>query len=303
MIVGIIVLIYFSGNIINPLNHSTNRLEHVTQTVNFSSNQLLTSAQSYLKVAPAAIEEISNTLQESTSMLAQNNVNTTQATLLSQQAKESADKGNIEMQRMMDSIQEIKKSSGQIAKIIKVIDDIAFQTNILALNAAIEAARAGESGAGFAVVAEEVRNLAGRCAGAVKDTTSIIESNIDLSDKGVSVAERVREALADITSQAEKVNQLMAEISASSQEQVQGVEQVNKAIIQMASVTQQNASSAEEVASASSELSAQADSIKKVFQELSQIVNSTEGSMTESTGVHHLRLNSSQSVKAIETSR
>jgi methyl-accepting chemotaxis protein len=173
----------------------------------------------------------------------------------------------------MSSMTEIKKSSDQIAKIIKVIDDIAFQTNILALNAAIEAARAGEAGMGFAVVAEEVRNLAQRSAKAAKDTTAIIESNIELSTKGVSVAERVGESLNEISSAAIKANELMNEIATSSAEQAQGVEQVNKAISQIESVTQQNAASAEESASASEELNAQAESMQKIVRELSELVN------------------------------
>jgi methyl-accepting chemotaxis protein len=214
-------------------------------------------------------------------MLQQNTVNTNQAARLSEQAKESANKGNAEMQEMMNSIQEIKKSSDQIAKIIKVIDDIAFQTNILALNAAIEAARAGEAGMGFAVVAEEVRNLAQRSATAAKDTTAIIESNIELSTKGVCVAERVREALTDITTQAKKVNELMNEISAASQEQTQGIDQVNKAMIQVETVTQQNAANAEESASASEELNAQADSMRIIVRELSEIVNGAEIRLTD----------------------
>ena len=180
------------------------------------------------------------------------------------------------MQEMMNSMTQIKKSSDQIAKIIKVIDDIAFQTNILALNAAIEAARAGEAGMGFAVVAEEVRNLAQRSAQAAKDTTAMIEANIELSSKGFSVAEKVGDALHEIVTQAKKVSELMDEISAASQEQFLGVEQVGKALGQMESVTQQNASNAEESASAAEELTAQSDSLKLIVRELMQLVNGLE---------------------------
>jgi methyl-accepting chemotaxis protein len=197
-------------------------------------------------------------------MFQQSNANTSQAAQLSGQAKDSANKGNKEMQEMMTSMVEIKNSSDQIAKIIKVIDDIAFQTNILALNAAIEAARAGEAGMGFAVVAEEVRNLAQRSAQAAKDTTAIIESNIELSGNGVSVVGRVRNALAEITLQANKVNELMNELLAASQEQSQGVEQVSKAMIQMETVTQLNAASAEETASASEEVNCPSRKYEKI---------------------------------------
>jgi methyl-accepting chemotaxis protein len=263
-------------SITRPMNSIATRIGESAGQLAAASNQLSASAGQLSQGSAeqaSAIEETSSTLQESASMMAQNNNNTKQAALLSIQAEESANKGTDEMQHMMESIQEIKKSSDQIAKIIKVIDDIAFQTNILALNAAIEAARAGEAGMGFAVVAEEVRNLAGRSAQAAKDTTAIIETNIELSSTGVAVAERVREALNEITVQSKKVSQLMDEIAAASQEQVQGIEQVNKAIGQVETVTQQNAANAEESASAAEELNAQAESMKQIVTELSELVN------------------------------
>jgi methyl-accepting chemotaxis protein len=262
-------------NITGPVNRTTQGLTESSKQVAAVSSQLATSAQQLSAGSTeqaAAIEETSSTLEESASMLQQNTASTKQATQISQQAKDSADKGNNEMQEMMASIREIKKSSNQIAKIIKIIDDIAFQTNILALNAAVEAARAGEAGMGFAVVAEEVRNLAQRSAQAAKDTATIIETNIELSGQGVAVADRVREALNEITIQAKKVNELMAEIAAGSQEQTQGINQVSKAINQMETVTQQNAASAEENAITSQELMEQANNMKKMLQDISRIV-------------------------------
>jgi methyl-accepting chemotaxis protein len=273
---SILAAFAFSNNIAGMISKAVYQLTDGAQQVAVASSQLSSSAQQLSQGSAeqaSAIEETSSTLQETASMLQQNTVNTQQAAQLAEQAKDSAYKGDNEMNEMMNSIQEIKKSSDQIAKIIKVIDDIAFQTNILALNAAIEAARAGEAGAGFAVVAEEVRNLAGRSAQAAKDTAAIIESNIELSGKGVSVAEKVREALTEITVQAKKVNELMAEISAASQEQAQGVSQVTKAMTQMETVTQRNAVNAEESASISEELSSQAESMKRTIQKVSQIIN------------------------------
>ncbi len=271
-----LVVLWITNSIANPLKRIIGSLDQGAAQVSSASGQLSATAQQLSQGSAeqaAAIEETSSTLQEATSMLQQSTANTRQATQLSEQAKESADKGNLEMREMMSSMGEIKRSSDQIAKIIKVIDDIAFQTNILALNAAIEAARAGEAGMGFAVVAEEVRNLAQRSAQAAKDTTAIIASNISLSDKGVAAAEKVSQALTEITHQAKRVNELMAEISAASQEQYQGVEQATKAIDQIEIITQQNSANSEETASAAEELNSQAENLKKIVAELFRLVN------------------------------
>ncbi|HBE76547.1 MAG TPA: hypothetical protein DDW65_02010 [Firmicutes bacterium] len=280
-----LVVLTATNSIANPLTYIISSLNNGAAQISVASGQLSSSAQQLSQGSveqASAIEETSSTLQESTSMLQQNTANTKQAAQLSQLATESSDKGRTEMQEMMDSIQEINKSSDQIGKIVKVIDEIAFQTNILALNAAIEAARAGESGMGFAVVAEEVRNLAGRCAAAAKETTDMIASNIELSGKGVAVAEKVRRSLSEITDNTKKVNELLAEISAASQEQVQGAEQVNRAIQQIESVTQQNAASAEESASSAEELSAQAVNMNQIVGELSKLVNGCEKRINKS---------------------
>jgi methyl-accepting chemotaxis protein len=292
---GILAAWFIARSITKPINKIVNGLNESAQQVVAASNQLSASAQQLSQGSAeqaSSLEETSSTMQESASMLQQNTANTSQAAGLSKQATQSAGKGGTEMQEVMRSMQEIKKSSDQIAKIIKVIDDIAFQTNILALNAAIEAARAGEAGMGFAVVADEVRNLAQRSAQAAKDTTAIIETNIELSGKGMAVAERAREALNEINTQANKVNELMEEIAAAGQEQTQGVEQVNKALIQVETVTQQNAASAEESASAAEELNAQADSLRQIVLELWRLVHgkakaSQVGLKSDNHGINH----------------
>lgn len=276
LVVALILGFILIRNISTSLKNAIKNLTESTQQIVAASNQLASSSQQLSEGSAeqaSAIEETSSTLEESASMMQQNSANTKQAAQLSEQAKTAAVKGDLEMEEMLGSINEIKKSSDQIAKIIKVIDDIAFQTNILALNAAVEAARAGEAGLGFAVVAEEVRNLAQRSAQAAKDTSAIIEANIDLSMKGVAVTEKVGEALKEITQQAKKVSELMDEIAAASQEQSQGIGQVTKAIVQMESVTQQNAASAEENASASEELSAQAQNFRQIVKQLLILVN------------------------------
>ena len=280
ILIGIGISWYYKNSIIKPVGDVTKSLFQISQQITGASNQLSASAGE-LSLGSAeqasAIEETSSTLQETGVMLQQNTSNTAHAAQLSEQAEESANRGDLEMQEMMNSMQEIKKSSDRIAKIIKVIDDIAFQTNILALNAAIEAARAGEAGMGFGVVAEEVRNLAQRSAQAARDTASIIETNIELSGKGVAMAERVRGVLTDITTQAKKVNELMAEISAASREQALGVEQVNKAMNQIEAVTQQSVANAEESAAAAEQLNAQADSMKRIVNELAELMNGETG--------------------------
>lgn len=162
---------------------------------------------------------------------------------------------------MSSAVGQIKQSSSEISKIIKVIDEIAFQTNLLALNAAVEAARAGEAGKGFAVVAEEVRNLAQRSAEAAKSTSAMIEESVQRSENGVSIAGRVGKALEEITGATNKVNALLAEIASSSGEQAAGIGQVNQGVGQLDQVTQQNAGNSEELASSAEELSSQVASL------------------------------------------
>jgi methyl-accepting chemotaxis protein len=284
MVVGLIVAVGLGSflawvivaGITKPINKIVDGLNESSSQVASASGQLSTSSQELAEGSAeqaSSLEETSSTLEESASMVRQNTENTKQAALLAKQTKDSADKGNKEMQNMMKSMQELKKSSDEIAKIIKVIDEIAFQTNILALNAAVEAARAGEAGQGFAVVAEEVRNLAQRSAQAAKDTASIIESNIHLSEQGVTVSKDVNESLVEINTQAQKVSDLLDEVAAASTEQAQGIAQINKAISQMEQVVQANAATAEESAAASQQMSAQAETMNEIVNSLVALVN------------------------------
>ncbi|WP_334319470.1 methyl-accepting chemotaxis protein, partial [Termitidicoccus mucosus] len=177
------------------------------------------------------------------------------------------------MAAMTAAMKEIEASSAGVAKIIKTIDEIAFQTNILALNAAVEAARAGEAGAGFAVVAEEVRNLAQRSAQSAQETAVNIDTAVSKTRHGVELSEKVAESLEQIVGKIRQVDELAAEVATASREQAQGIEQANTAVSQMDKVTQSNAASAEESASASEELNAQADQLKSAAQALLQIIN------------------------------
>jgi methyl-accepting chemotaxis protein len=176
------------------------------------------------------------------------------------------------MQAMNTAMEAIKVSSDDIAKIIKTIDEIAFQTNILALNAAVEAARAGEAGMGFAVVADEVRNLAQRSAQAAKETAGKIEGAIAKTGQGVDISSKVAKTLNEIVTKARQVDELVAEVASASREQTQGITQINTAVGQMDKVTQSNAANAEESAAAAEELNAQASVMKESVTELLKLV-------------------------------
>lgn len=199
---------------------------------------------------------------------------------LAKQARTAADKGVGHMQAMNKAMEGIKASGDDIAKIIKTIDEIAFQTNILALNAAVEAARAGEAGMGFAVVADEVRNLAQRSAQAAKETATKIEGAIIKSTQGVEISGDVAQTLNEIVIKARQVDELAAEVAGASREQTQGITQINAAVSEMDKVTQSNAAGAEESSAAAEELNAQADTLKHSVMELLRLVG---GSRRETT--------------------
>ncbi|MFO0630951.1 MAG: methyl-accepting chemotaxis protein [Polyangiales bacterium] len=187
-------------------------------------------------------------------------------------ARAAANIGRDQVAELIRAMQEIKGSSDEIGKIIKVIDEIAFQTNILALNAAVEAARAGEAGMGFAVVADEVRNLAQRSAQAARDTASLIEQSIRRSVAGVDITARVKHSFEEIASRVGRADELTGEISTASDEQARGVEQSNQAVSQVDRIVQQNAAMAEEVATASQDLAARADDIEALASVFRTIV-------------------------------
>ena len=207
-------------------------------------------------------------------MTNRNAENANKASELAKQARNAADTGAGDMQAMCTAMTEIKTSSDDIAKIIKTIDEIAFQTNILALNAAVEAARAGEAGMGFAVVAEEVRALAQRSAQAARETADKIEGAITKTAQGVEISEKVAHSLTEIVEKVRQVDQLVAEVSTASREQSQGVAQITTAVAQMDKVVQSNAASAEESASAAEELNAQSFALQEAVGELLRLVGS-----------------------------
>ena len=246
-----------------------------SQQVTSAASQVAAASQSLAEGASeqaASLEETSSSLEEMSSMTKRNAEGALKASGLAKEARQAADTGATDMQAMSTAMQSIKTSSDDIAKIIKTIDEIAFQTNILALNAAVEAARAGEAGMGFAVVADEVRNLAQRSAQAARETADKIEGAIAKTQQGVQISAKVADGLAVIVSRIRQVDELSAEAAAASSEQSQGIDQVNTAVSQMDKVTQANAANAEESASAAEELNAQAEILKGTVQELLALV-------------------------------
>lgn len=277
IILGGIIIITSVSKATSKLNVIAGKIRQGGEQVVAASSQLASASQQLAEAnteQASTLQEISSTIEDTANKIQKNNENTRQADLFAESAKNTADVCNSDMQQMIAAMDAIKKSSDQIAKIIKVIDEIAFQTNILALNAAVEAARAGDAGMGFAVVAEEVRNLAQRSAQAAKDTETIIENNIEMSANGVEVAAKVASAISDITSQVKRVSDHMDEIAAASQEQAQDVIQINKAIAQLDKVTEENAAIAEESAASSEELNAQAEATEALVEELYSVISS-----------------------------
>jgi len=209
-----------------------------------------------------AIEKLMASLEEITEQSIQNAQNAQSANELSQSIKGDAEAGNLQMSAMLKAMEEIGSSSSSIGKIIKAIDDIAFQTNILALNAAVEAARAGQSGKGFAVVAEEVKNLAEKSSDAAKETSKLIETSLVKIEAGITIAKDTAVSLDKIASGVIKATEFVSSIALASNTQVSAVELVGNEIQKISQVSQANAALSEESAAASEELSAQAGSLK-----------------------------------------
>ncbi|HTV01080.1 MAG TPA: methyl-accepting chemotaxis protein, partial [Luteitalea sp.] len=221
----------------------------------------------------ASLEETSASMEEMASMTRQNAANSHQAATMMADTERLVHDAEGALGAMVGSMTAIKDSSDKVAKIIKTIDEIAFQTNILALNAAVEAARAGESGMGFAVVAEEVRALAQRSAQAARDTAELIEESIARSAEGQQKVQLVSTAISSITASTTSMKNLVDGVSIASRQQSQGIDQVTQAVSQMEKVTQETAATAEESAAASEELSAQASTSMRAVARLGALVN------------------------------
>ena len=252
------------GNLDQSLAHAAAASEQVASAAGQLGAGSVTLSQIASEGA-SSLEEISASLQELTSMTRQNAGSAKEAKSLSDGARSSADKGVVSMNRLSESIEKIKASSNATAKIVKTIDEIAFQTNLLALNAAVEAARAGEAGRGFAVVADEVRSLAMRSAEAAKNTAALIEESVKNAEGGYTINQEVIQNLDEINRGVTKVGEVIGEIAAASEQQTNGVEQISAAVEQMNQATQQVATNAEESSGATVELSGQAKELQKMI--------------------------------------
>lgn len=255
------------AELISKNNEILSNIHNAADQVASGSNQISEASIALSQGATeqaSSIEELTASLEEISSQTTINAQNANQANEIAEMAKKEAVNGNEQMNNMLNAMDEINSSSANISKIIKVIDDIAFQTNILALNAAVEAARAGQHGKGFAVVAEEVRNLAARSANAAKETTDMIENSIRKSQDGTRIAKSTSEALNEIVKEVEKVADLVSDIAVASNEQAAGLEQINIGILQVSQVVQSNSATSEESAAASEELSGQASLLREM---------------------------------------
>jgi methyl-accepting chemotaxis protein len=297
------------SSVANTLSNGADEVAAASSQVSIASQRLAEGASEQA----ASLEETSASLEEIASMAKRSESTAQQASGLAQQARHSADDGITRLQsmnqaiagiknsgaEMVTAIHEIKSAGQEVTKIIKTIDEIAFQTNILALNAAVEAARAGEAGAGFAVVADEVRNLAQRSASSARETANKIEASMAKSEHGVVVSEKVVHSLGEveaavgqiessiqaIATQAREVDSAVGDIAGACREQSQGLAQINDAMSQMDKVTQTNAASAEESASAATELNAQAAAQKRAVSELLRLIGRNEAGVPAATVV------------------
>jgi len=277
--VTIVIVLFFARGMSVPIRRNVDRLNAASEQVASASSQVASTSQNLAEGASeqaASLEEIASSMEEMSSMTRQNADNAQHAKVIMKEAQDIVMDVDKHMNDLARAMADIAKSSEDTAKILRTIDEIAFQTNLLALNAAVEAARAGEAGAGFAVVAEEVRNLALRASEAAKNTSTLIENTMGDVRNGTHITDVTKEAFKRNMDIASKIGSLIDDISAASDEQVRGIEQVTKSVQEMDKVTQQTAANAEESASASEEMSAQAVTMREVIRDLNNVIGGND---------------------------
>jgi len=256
-------------DILDDLNVTMGEIQNSSHMVNSSAMQVSGSAQTLSQGATeqaSSIEELSATMNDISVKIKETAEMSQHASGLSKETGSAVGTSNQKMNEMSRAMQDITEKSQEISKIIKTIDDIAFQTNILSLNAAIEAARAGAAGKGFAVVADEVGNLAQKSAKAAQNTSSLIEETIEAVNKGARITEETAESLSVVSQKTEKINGIITSISSASEEEAEGIKQLTTGLDQISSVVQSNTATAEESAAASQELSGQADRLNELLE-------------------------------------
>jgi len=266
-----------TGAVSARIESSVTALTTAMQQTTIAAAQVAGSAQSLAQNSTeqaSSLEQTSASMETMAALTRKNADNSRQAATMMGQTQQMVQDANAALREMVTSMRAIVESSDKVSRIIKTIDEIAFQTNILALNAAVEAARAGEAGMGFAIVADEVRSLAQRSAQAARDTAGLIEESVTNANRGNERVAQVSGAIQAITASAGQVKALVDAVSVASGEQAQGIEQVTRAITQMEKTTQTSAASAEESAAASEELSAQSETSMEVVGQLSALVGS-----------------------------
>ena len=248
-------------SLVQRLNSSFQEIKTSAGQINIGAEQISGAAQSLSQGSAeqaASVEELSAMITEVTDNIRANAIGASAANELSQTVSKDVEQSSQFMEELIVAMQNITKTSTEVNKIIKTIDDIAFQTNILALNAAVEAARAGSAGKGFSVVADEVRNLAGKSAEAAKNTTELIASAIEAVNNGTAIANRTADSLNHVVQNIERITEKVQDINHSSDTQSTSVEQINTGATQISAVIQANSATSEESAAASEELAGQA---------------------------------------------
>ncbi len=275
VMVGGFVFYRYASRTLDSVGQIALELDRGAGQVTAASQQVASSAQQIAEGASqqaASLEQTSSAVEELAAQTRSSADAAQQAVELGQRARQAATRGTDTTDQLNTAMEAINESSVQIGRIIKVVEEIAFQTNLLALNAAVEAARAGEHGKGFAVVADEVRNLAQRAAEASREIAMLVEDSVSKAKDGARVAESVGDALRVIIQDVEQVTSLLDGIAQSNEEQAEGVSQMNHAITQIDRVTQSNAASAEQSASTAQELAAQATMVQTLVQRLRDVI-------------------------------